>query len=61
MIRTYELTDEEYVAVTSALRNARDESIHPDASARYNETLRELIEQYESQDGQTAAEVGEDG
>ena len=49
MIRTFELTEEEYRTVMSALKYAEENAVHEDGRVAFRQTRKHLVEEYELQ------------
>ena len=56
MMRTFELTDDEFSTLCNALEYATDEAVHDEGELAFKNLHREMIEQYEHQEPYKATE-----
>ena len=56
MMRTYELTDEEFSTLCNALDYAAQNAVHDVGTLQFKNLHEEIVRQYEEQDGYKATE-----
>lgn len=56
MMRSYELTDDEFVTLMDALTHSENAAVHSESEVRFRQARTELREQHEHQDPYSAIE-----